>query len=368
MAREPSETKKQSENINQAPTPRRKREIATPALALDLGAFDRNLVRMADAVRRAGKRLRPHAKAHKCPEIARRQIAAGARGVCVATVSEAEVMARADIEDVLLTSPLGDPEKIRRISRTGAFAVVDHLRQVEWHALAGADIDLLVDLDVGDHRTGAANVDAALAIAREIDRSPRLNLRGIQAYSVQASHGGDREERRRISDAAFQIAAEARDAFLRAGLCADVVTGGSTGTWDIDLDLPVVTELQAGSYVLMDLAYKRLRLDFENALSVITTVVSANHADFVTVDGGFKAFSTDRGYGPEPVDLPGAAYRWGGDEFGFVNIVDGATKPSLGDRIEFIPPHCDPTVNLYDRIYACRGEEVEAVWPVMERM
>jgi D-serine deaminase-like pyridoxal phosphate-dependent protein len=125
-----------------------------------------------------------------------------------------------------------------------------------------------------------------------------------------------------------------------------------------------VTELQAGSYALMDIAYRRLGLDFRPALTVLTTVVSANHAAFVTVDGGFKAFSTDRGYGPEAVDLPGSAYRWGGDEFGYVDVDGCARKPQLGDRIEFIPPHCDPTVNLYDRIHACKGERIEAIWPV----
>ena len=123
-----------------------------------------------------------------------------------------------------------------------------------------------------------------------------------------------------------------------------------------------LTELQAGSYVFMDLAYRREGLDFEHALTVLATVVSANHPGFVTVDAGFKAFATDRGYGPEAVDLPGSKYRWGGDEFGYVDLPDGALK--LGDRLEFIPPHCDPTTNLYDRIYVCRGERVEAVWPL----
>jgi D-serine deaminase-like pyridoxal phosphate-dependent protein len=118
----------------------------------------------------------------------------------------------------------------------------------------------------------------------------------------------------------------------------------------------------------MDLAYRRLGVDFLNALTVLTTVISANHETFVTVDGGFKAFSTDRGYGPEAVNLLGSAYRWGGDEFGYVDVEACAHKPRLGDRIEFIPPHCDPTVNLYDRIYACHGEHVEHIWPVMDRM
>jgi D-serine deaminase-like pyridoxal phosphate-dependent protein len=360
-ARKPLETQELSENIRTAEW---KCEIPTPALVLDLDAFERNLARMADAVKRSGKRLRPHAKAHKCPEIAKRQIAAGACGMCVATVSEAEMMASAEVGGLLLTSPLADVRKMRRLPKTGAIVTVDHVRQVEWLEQAEANFDVLVDLDVGDHRTGARSIDQAVAIAQAVDRAPKLTLLGIQAYSVRGSHGGDHEERRQISEAAFAIAAEARDAFRRAGLRCGIISGGSTGTWDIDLALPALTELQAGSYPLMDLAYRRLGVDFENALHVLTTVVSANHADFVTVDGGFKAFSTDRGYGPEPVDLRGAGYRWGGDEFGFIDLIECDRKPKLGDRIEFIPPHCDPTVNLYRCIYGCRGDRVEEVWPV----
>lgn len=355
--------KEQSENIR---APRRKSEIPTPALILDLDSFERNLNRMAAAARSAGKHLRPHAKAHKCAEIAKRQIDAGAIGMCVATASEAEMLTRSGVTGLLLTSPVADPIKMRRVAATSAMVSVDHIRQVAWYSEVGAPLNLLVDIDVGDHRTGAASIEQAVSIAQAIDRAPNLTLRGIQAYSVRGSHGCDREERKRISEAAFEIAAEARDAFRRSGLPAEIVSGGSTGTWDIDLALPIVTELQAGSYVFMDLAYRRLGLDFENALRVLTTVISANHADFVTVDGGYKAFSTDRGYGPEACDLEGAGYRWGGDEFGFLDIMDCATKPTIGDRIEFIPPHCDPTVNLYRAIHACRGDEVEAIWPVME--
>ena len=161
-----------------------------------------------------------------------------------------------------------------------------------------------------------------------------------------------------MSDAAFQTALAARDAFGRLGLATEILTGGSTGTWDIDTLRPEVTEMQAGSYVLMDIEYGRVGVPFRNALTVMATVVSANHDTFVTVDAGFKAISADRGYGPDN-------YRWGGDEFGYVDF--SGAKPKLGDRIELIPPHCDPTVNLHNRIYACRGENVEAAWPVMDR-
>ena len=323
---------------------------------------------MAERVKKCGKALRPHAKAHKCVEIARRQLAAGACGMCVATLAEAELMSGAGITGLLLTSPVADPLKMARIAQTGAMVVVDHLVQVEWYreAARAADrkIDVLVDLDVGDHRTGAPSVRQALEIAQAVDRSADLQLRGLQAYSVNGSHAGGFEHRQRNSRQTFQVAAQVRDAMARAGLSTEIVSGGSTGTWDIDTALPELTELQAGSYVFMDLAYHREGLDFKHALTVMATVVSANHESFVTVDAGLKAFSTDRGYGPEALNLPGSKYRWGGDEFGYLDVEDPAKRPQLGERIEFIPPHCDPTVNLYNAIYACRRNKVEAIWPV----
>lgn len=317
---------------------------------------------MAQGVKQAGKQLRPHAKAHKCVEIAKRQIAHGASGISVATVAEAELMAKNGIAGILLTSPIADPSKMARISAIGAMAVVDHVTQVRWFDEAAAGpIDLLIDLDVGDHRTGASTATQALEIARAIEKSPRLKLRGLQAYSVSGSHGADTAARKQISQSAFQTAAEIRDLLAREGFPTEILTGGSTGTWDVDLAIPDVTELQCGSYVMMDLAYRRLGIDFEAAMTILATVISANHDSFVTVDAGFKAFSTDRPFGPETAHFK-ANYRWGGDEFGYLD-----TKLALGDRVEFIAPHVDPTVNLYDRIYVCRGEAVEGIWPVMGR-
>jgi 3-hydroxy-D-aspartate aldolase len=354
-----------------------RQEIPTPALLLDLDAFESNLARMASHVRGSGKALRPHAKAHKCVEVGRRQIAAGAVGLCVATVPEAELFYKAGIGGLLLTSPLADPLKMARAVATEAMVVVDHLQQVNWYQdaayAAARHVDVLIDLDVGDHRTGAGP-DQAVAIALAIARSTHLKLRGLQAYSVNGSHAGPqadpsagRAERQRISEEAFRCAAATRDELARQGLPTEILSGGSTGSWDVDTEIPEVTELQAGSYVYMDMAYGKLGLPFQNALSVLVTVVSASHDGFVTVDGGFKAFSTDRGYGPQAKALPGSAYRWGGDEFGYLDIAAATSKPRLGDKIEFLPPHCDPTVNLYDRIYALRGDTAEYVWPIMDR-
>jgi D-serine deaminase-like pyridoxal phosphate-dependent protein len=342
--------------------------LPTPALLLDLDAFETNLRRMQERVSAVGKALRPHAKAHKCVEIARRQMALGAAGVCVATVGEAEMMAAAGVANLLFTSPVADPAKMARIAATGAMVAVDHEDQVAMYAACGRPLEVLVDVDVGDHRTGAIPGEQVLAIAHAIDRAPNLTLRGLQAYSVRGSHAGDFAERKQVSEAAFGDVLETRHRMWREGLCADVLTGGSTGAWEIDTAIPDVTEIQAGSYPLMDLAYRKIGLDFSHAMTVLTTVISANHAGFVTVDGGFKAFSTDRGYGPEAAYLTGTHYKWGGDEFGYLHFDDPSRRAKLGDRIEFIPPHCDPTVNLYDRIHACRGDEVVDVWSVAGRL
>jgi len=345
-----------------------KNQLPTPALLLDLDKFEVNLARMARRVRESGKNLRPHAKAHKCAEIARRQIAAGAVGMCVATVAEAELLNAAGISGLLVTSPVADPLKMARIVETGAMVVADHIKQIEWYneatRAAGRKTDVLVDLDVGDHRTGASSLEQAIEIAEAADRAAHLTLRGLQAYSVHGSHAGGPEDRKRVSADAFAKAREVRDAMSRKGLSTEILSGGSTGTWEIDTAIPELTELQAGSYVLMDIAYRRVGLDFQHAMTVLATVVSANQDNFVTIDGGYKAFAADRGYGPEAESLPGTKYRWGGDEFGYLDIEESNLRLKLGDRIEFIAPHCDPTVNLYDRIHACRGDVVEAIWPL----
>jgi 3-hydroxy-D-aspartate aldolase len=344
-----------------------KSEILTPALLLDLDAFEANLARMMEQVKRSGKALRPHAKAHKCVEIAKRQLAAGACGVCVATLAEAELMASAGISGILLTSPVADPAKMARVVKTGAMVAVDHVQQVEWYQqaaqAAGRQLDMLIDLDVGDHRTGARSTEQAVEIAEAIARSANLNLRGLQGYSAKGSHLAG-VEGQQLSRSTWAHAAEVRDALARKGIATDIVSGGSTGTWQIDTANPEITEMQAGSFVLMDLEYRKAGVDFPQVITVLGTVVSANHDKFVTTDAGIKSFSTDRAYPPEAANLPGLTYRFGGDEFGYLNVDDPQNLPRLGQKIEFIPPHCDPTVNLYNRIYACRGDRVEAVWPV----
>ncbi len=349
-------------------------DLPTPALLLDAVVFQANVEKMAEHIASAGKQLRPHAKAHKCIEIARRQIAAGAVGVCAATVSEAELMVSAGIPGVLLTSPIADPAKCERMSALTAVApdtavVVDNRLQAAMYdqsaERAGVTLNVLVDIDVGDHRTGIEPGQAALQLAKYVADRRNLQFAGVQAYSVRGSHVPESAARASYSSSVLEDARSTAAMIESDGIAVPIVTGGSTGTYDCDSALPYLTELQAGSYALMDVAYRKIGgVDFGHALTVLATVVSTNQLDRVTVDAGFKAFSTDRPFGPE---LQNARYEWAGDEFGFV-FPNDRQSVRLGDKLRFIPPHCDPTVNLYDRIHICCGDEVEDVWPIMHQV
>jgi D-serine deaminase-like pyridoxal phosphate-dependent protein len=356
-----------------------KADLPTPALVLDLARFESNLRTMAEHCRSSGVAFRPHAKTHKCPEVARRQLDSGALGICVATVAEADAMVAAGVPGVLLTSPIIDPHKIRRVVnliRDGADLMVSVGHPLEVNLLAEAaaaarvSVPVLLDIDVGDRRTGVLPGEPALELARAISRPKHLQLRGVQAYAGHASHTVGFEERQRASRNAIVIAVETRDQLVRAGFPAEILSGGSTGTYNIDSSIAGVTELQVGSYVFMDVDYRRiggkgspgLYRDFLPSLTVLTSVVSASHSDRVTVDAGTKALDTTTTHRPESNERNGLIYNRAGDEFGSITAEHGASLPRIGDRLEFIVPHCDPTVNLYDRIYAARGDKIESIW------
>ena len=356
-----------------------RRDLNTPALVVDLAALERNIATMAAAAAKAGIKLRPHAKTHKSVQIARRQIAAGATGVCCAKLGEAEALADGGIENILITSPVVSAAGIERLAALagrskGLLATADHPDAVAALAASGAELGVLVDIDPGIHRTGVANGEAALDLARRIAQAPNLTFGGVQFYCGAQQHIEAFDARRE--------AIVERTAYLEtivrtlgeAGLTPALITGGGTGTHAIDIELGVFNELQVGSYIFMDRQYGACDLTgdgtarFETSLMVDTRVISANHAVLVTVDAGFKAFSTEDG---SPPILAGAAegskYHFMGDEQGCVIPPQGEAPPKLGEIVTFAAPHCDPTVNLYEAYHLVRGDTLVDIWPIEAR-
>jgi D-serine deaminase-like pyridoxal phosphate-dependent protein len=356
--------------------------LPTPALLVDGEAMDRNLAKMAAHLHAHGVGLRPHAKTHKSADIARKQLALGAVGLCCAKVSEAEALAAAGIGPLLVTSPLATRDKVARFAvlatrQPEALLVVDSAVGVDLAAEAatthGVELGVLIDLDVGTRRTGVACGDPAIALARHAAAKPRLRVRGVQAYAGHLMHVSGFEQRRQRSLAAMAGAAETRAAIEAAGIPCPVFTGGGTGTFDIDTAVPGITDLQCGSYPFMDVQYRVIGgpdgdlLDaFEPALFVWSTVISRPAPGRVTLDAGIKALAYDWKR-PALPDYRGAEYSWGGDEHGIVAFPEGAAIPALGERVKIFVSHCDPTVNLHDAYHVVRGGAVTERWPVTAR-
>ncbi|MCF8469687.1 MAG: DSD1 family PLP-dependent enzyme [Parvibaculum sp.] len=356
--------------------------IPTPALVLDLDAFDRNVARMAEHCRMNGLSVRPHSKTHKSVTIAKAQVAAGALGVCCAKLGEAEAMAAGGIESILLTSPVVTVQGIGRLMVLNAklpelMVVVDNPENGRALAAAAAEagrvLKVLVDLDVGLHRTGIRPGEGATELAELLDAAEFLDLRGLQAYAGHLMHIHDFAERREKSLSAMRVLGEQRDALKEKGLPCDIVSGGGTGSYNIDPEAKVLTELQGGSYIFMDKQYNDVVLGngaafpFETSLFVQMSVVSNNTRNLATTDAGFKSFSTDA----EPPQLlsgapEGAGYFFFGDEQGGILLPDGASLP-LGSVLTAMTPHCDPTVNLYDAYHVVRGDTLVDIWPIEAR-
>ena len=356
--------------------------IPTPALVLDLDAFERNVARMAEHCKVNGLSIRPHAKTHKSVAIAKAQVAAGALGVCCAKLGEAEAMAAGGIGSILITSPVVTAQGLDRLMALNAkipdlMVVADHPDNARALAAAASEakrtLKVLVDLDVGLHRTGIRPVDEATDLAELLDAAEFLELRGLQAYAGHLMHIHDFAERREKSLAAMKVLGEQRDALKAKGLCCDIVSGGGTGTYNIDPEATVLTELQGGSYIFMDKQYNDVALGngasfpFETSLFVQMSVVSNNTKNLATTDAGFKSFSTDA----EPPKLlsgapEGAGYFFFGDEQGGILLPDGAHLP-LGSVLTAMTPHCDPTVNLYDFYHVVRGDRLVDIWPIEAR-
>ena len=357
--------------------------LATPALVLDLDRFEANLAAMTAHFENRPEAIRPHAKTHKCSEIARRQMDAGATGICTAKLGEAVALQEQGIGKILITSPVVTADKIERVlvlndDMEELLLVVDNPDTVDLLASAaqrhGTSMDVLVDLGVGDNRTGVATIPGAVELARRIVASPSLRLRGLQCYAGHIQHIEDWASREAEAMTVMARIGEARDAIAGVAGPLDIVTGGGTGTYDIDPQAGVFTDLQVGSFVFMDVQYNQvLRRNgspgpFRTSLFVQSTVICANIAGAVTTDGGTKAFAMD-GPVPEITDgaPDGATYDFSGDEHGRIVLPEGANGPEVGAVITCVTPHCDPNVNLYDLYHCVRGDRLEAIWRIEAR-
>jgi 3-hydroxy-D-aspartate aldolase len=357
--------------------------LDTPALLIDADVLDANIATLAGLVKGKGVSVRPHVKSHKSSRIAAMQRAAGAAGFCCAKLGEAEVLAARGIDDFMITTPLRGNAKLGRLQQlllpgrrltvlVDDFDAVSPLDEVA--ANAGAVLDVVVEVDVGQNRCGVRPGAAALPIVRQILSRPSLHFRGLQGYHGSLQSVRSFADRRREARLALDRLLDTAEILRRFGIDVPVLTGGGTGTLMADMEHSGLNELQPGSYVFMDSSYLGIAWDeagtpppFRSSLSILAGVVSRPEAGKAIVDCGWKAASSDSG-APVIKGRPDLTFAFAGDEHGRITTADGsAIDLRPGDVIEITPSHCDTTVNLFDRYVVHRGGRVEAIWPVEAR-
>jgi len=357
--------------------------LSTPALLIDLDCLERNIAVMAEQLKSGGHGLRPVAKIHKSVEIARRQVAAGALGVCCATLAEAEAMVDGGVSGVLLFSSVVGKAKIKRLAelnaRAGDFMVAvddphNTAQLADAVASTGKRLKVLVDFEIGGRRTGVGSIDAACGLAQHVASNAWLEFAGVQGYNGNDQRLPDYTERARRQAEAVAPLRSLCERLTAIGLKPDIVSGGGTGTYDIDPGQGVLTESQAGSYVFMDVNYGSTELrreqpePFETALFVRTSVISVAQAGFVITDAGIKEIAAAEfppriAYGAPD----GATYDLVGDDLGRINFANSNDSMQLGDAVECVTPKCYATLNLY-RVYHCvRGDRLVDIWPIDAR-
>lgn len=355
-------------------------ELDTPVLLVDAGALERNIAAMRGIAAATGVAYRPHAKTHKSPIVANMQLEAGAVGVCCAKLGEAEIMAAAGIPDILITSQVVGRNKLVRLIQAAQTAnimvVADHEDNISDLSSAaqtgGKPMNILIEVDIGQGRCGVPPGPEATRLARLIGETKWLRFRGLQGYQglIQMTAGFD--ERQAQVKLALEKLMETVDHLKRASIEVDILTGGGSGSSIIDTALGRYTELQPGSYVFMDSRYRHAQwpggapCPFENALTILGTVISRPATDRAIVDVGYKAAASDGG----PIVVAGnmdAEFSFAGDEHGQLFFPGGTCPLALGDKVTFLPSHCDTTVNLYDRYIVTRDGLVEDVWEIAAR-
>ena len=356
--------------------------LPTPALILEYSAFEANLARMAAHVEHNGKGFRPHAKTHKCPEISRRQLHAGAVGICVAKVSEALAQVSAGIEDVLVTSPITSHGKAGLLAELCALTdgikiVVDSRQGVDVlkaQLSPEAKLGILVDLDVNMGRTGSREDSEVLSLIESVQADPRFTFRGFQFYAGHVMHINGHTDRAKASLKLWETIVERIEGYAATGIDFDIVTGCGTGTYDIDTEVDAITDLQVGSFIFMDEEYRQIGgvsserfEDFQVSLSLATTTISRPMEGAITVDAGYKAMASDTV--PAAVDeLANTKFRFAGDEHGVLLSRESMQSVALGDVVRLVTPHCDPTVNLHDYYWVLEEDGlIHSLWPITGR-
>lgn len=355
-------------------------EVATPALIIELDAFERNVATLHQHLAKTGVRLRAHSKTHKSVDIARYQIDhGGACGICCQKVAEAEVMVAGGITDVMVSNQVVDLKKIARLAQLAKQArvlvCIDDLQNVDHMSTAAtardANIECLVEIDCGAGRCGVQSSEAALEIAQKIDSCSGLKFVGIQAYQGSAQHVRDYAERREKIEAATKIAADTLALLNRNGLDCAIIAGAGTGSYPFEAASGIYNEMQCGSYIFMDADYQRVldaqgeqTSEFVNSLFILTSIMSKTRKDDAICDAGLKVMSVDSGlpvvYGREDIEYVGCS-----DEHGVIS--DPGNRLKLNDRLKLVPGHCDPTCNLHDWYVGIRNDKVECLWPVSAR-
>ncbi|MFC7734953.1 DSD1 family PLP-dependent enzyme [Roseomonas sp. GCM10028921] len=353
----------------------REEEVDTPALLLDLDAFEANLDAMAARLAGTGAKLRAHAKTHKSAVIAQQQMRRGAVGQCVQKVAEAEALAWGGVPDILVSNQVVDPRKLRRLAALSGIAKVavcaDDAAGIDTIAAvaeaAGRRMEVLVEIDVGAGRCGVSPGPEAVALAERIAASPHLIFGGLQAYHGSAQHKRGIEERRAAITGAADGVRRTVEQLTQRGLPCPIIGGAGTGTYELELESRLWTEIQAGSYAFMDADYAANGEPpaFRQSLFVLSQVMSAPRDGVAVLDAGHKAVAVDSGP-PLVWERPGVRYTGASDEHGAL-VVEGGARPKLGERLRLVPGHCDPTVDRYDWYVGVRKGRVECLWPVSAR-
>lgn len=350
----------------------KKEHIDTPALIIDMDKLEYNLAKASDYFKTVDADLRPHIKTHKCPVLAQMQIDSGAIGVTCAKVGEAEAMAKAGVEDILIANQVAGAKKIMRLMDLLNLSDVKVAVESEENLVMLDDaaksrkktLKVVIEVDVGMHRCGVTSGNEAVSLAQKIDKTKNVELCGIMGYEGHIIFTYEREERVKLATECMNILVGVKDELLKAGFKIPIVSAGGTGTYDISSVVEGITEIQAGSYLTMDRTYSYLNLGFQEALTLLTTVISTR-GDHAILDCGMKSITGEFGM-PAPVGIEGATISSLSEEHGHL-VTDGKSNLSIGDKIELVPTHGCTTINLHDVFYPVRGDDVEGIWEIAAR-